>query len=147
MVKIMQVLKVKKLHKNAQLPKFGTDGAAGMDFYIPRPETFIPNETRLVPLGIAVEVPKGHMLIVAPRSSTGIKTPLRMTNSIGVIDSDYRGEINAVFENTSNEAYIAHEGDRLVQGILVEVPKVLIQEVEELTETKRGVGGFGSTGA
>lgn len=143
----MQVLKVKKLHKNAQLPKFGTDGAAGMDFYIPRPETFIPNETRLVPLGIAVEVPKGHMLIVAPRSSTGIKTPLRMTNSIGVIDSDYRGEINAVFENTSNEAYIAHEGDRLVQGILVEVPKVLIQEVEELTETKRGVGGFGSTGA
>lgn len=143
----MQVLKVKKLHKNAQLPKFGTDGAAGMDFYLHRPETFIPNETRLVPLGIAVEVPKGHMLIVAPRSSTGIKTPLRMTNSIGVIDSDYRGEINAVFENTSNEAYIAHEGDRLVQGILVEVPKVLIQEVEELTETKRGVGGFGSTGA
>lgn len=143
----MQVLKVKKLHKNAQLPKFGTDGAAGMDFYLPRPETFIPHETRLVPLGVAVEVPKGHMLIVAPRSSTGIKTPLRMTNSIGVIDSDYRGEINAVFENTSNEAYIAHEGDRLVQGILIEVPKVLIQEVEELTETKRGVGGFGSTGA
>ena len=147
MVKIMQVLKIKLLHKNAQLPKFGTDGSAGMDFYLPRPETFIPNETRLVPLGIAVEVPKGHMLIVAPRSSTGIKTPLRMTNSIGVIDSDYRGEINAVFDNTSNEAYIAHEGDRLVQGILVEVPKVLIQEVEELTETKRGVGGFGSTGA
>lgn len=143
----MQVLKIKLLHKNAQLPKFGTDGSAGMDFYLPRPETFIPNETRLVPLGIAVEVPKGHMLIVAPRSSIGIKTPLRMTNSIGVIDSDYRGEINAVFENTSNEAYIAHEGDRLVQGILVEVPKVLIQEVEELTETKRGVGGFGSTGA
>ena len=143
----MQVLKIKLLHKNAQLPKFGTDGSAGMDFYLPRPETFIPNETRLVPLGIAVEVPKGHMLIVAPRSSTGIKTPLRMTNSIGVIDSDYRGEINAVFENTSNEVYIAHEGDRLVQGILVEVPKVLIQEVEELTETKRGVGGFGSTGA
>lgn len=143
----MQVLKIKLLHKNAQLPKFGTDGSAGMDFYLPRPETFIPNETRLVPLGIAVEVPKGHMLIVAPRSSTGIKTPLRMTNSIGVIDSDYRGEINAVFDNTSNEAYIAHEGDRLVQGILVEVPKVLIQEVEELTETKRGSGGFGSTGA
>ena len=143
----MQVIKVKKVNHKVQLPTFGTDGAAGMDFYLPRPETFIPNETRLVPLGIAVEVPKGHMLIVAPRSSTGIKTPLRMTNSIGVIDSDYRGEINAVFENTSNEEYIAHEGDRLVQGILVEVPKVLIQEVEELTETKRGSGGFGSTGA
>lgn len=143
----MQVIKVKKVNHKVQLPTFGTDGAAGMDFYLPRPETFIPNEIKKVPLGVAIEVPKGHMLILAPRSSTGIKTPLRMTNSIGVIDSDYRGEINAVFENTSNEAYIAHEGDRLVQGILVEVPKVLIQEVEELTETKRGVGGFGSTGA
>lgn len=143
----MQVIKVKKVNHKVQLPTFGTDGAAGMDFYLPRPETFMPYEKRLVPLGIAVEVPKGHMLIIAPRSSTGTKTPLRMTNSIGVIDSDYRGEIHAAFCNVSDSAYIAHEGDRLVQGILVEVPKVLIQEVEELTETKRGVGGFGSTGA
>lgn len=113
----MQVIKVKKVNHKVQLPTFGTDGAAGMDFYLPRPETFMPYEKRLVPLGIAVEVPKGHMLIIAPRSSTGTKTPLRMTNSIGVIDSDYRGEIHAAFCNVSDVTYIAHEGDRLVQGI------------------------------
>lgn len=143
----MQVIKVKKVNHKVQLPTFGSDGAAGMDFYLPRPETFMPYEKRLVPLGIAVEVPKGHMLIIAPRSSTGTKTPLRMTNSIGVIDSDYRGEIHAAFCNVSDVTYIAHEGDRLVQGVLIPIPTTIIQEVEELTETKRGVGGFGSTGA
>lgn len=84
----MQVLKVKRINPKVELPKAATSGSGGIDFYLPRPETFIPHEKRLVPLGLAIEVPKGHVLILAPRSSTGLKTPLHMSNSIGVIDSD-----------------------------------------------------------
>lgn len=97
-------IKIKKLNKNVQLPKQGTQGAAGMDFYIPMP------------------------------------------NSIGVIDSDYRGEVCALLRNTSNFTFTTDIGERLVQGVIVPVPEVQIQEVEELSETSRGVGGFGSTG-
>ena len=105
-------IKIKKLNKNVQLPKQGTQGAAGMDFYLPQPVRFTPNRSKKVPLGVAMEIPEGYVMLLIPRSSTW-KTPLRMPNSVGVI---------------------------------VPVPSVQIQEVEELSETSRGVGGFGSTG-
>lgn len=84
-------------------------------------------------------------MLLIPRSSTW-KTPLRMPNSIGVIDSDYRGEVCALLQNTSDFEAYKEAGERLVQGVIVPVPSVQIQEVEELSETSRGVGGFGSTG-
>ena len=111
-------IKIKKLNKNVELPKQSTQGAAGMDFYLPQPVRFEPNRSKQVPLGVAVEIPKGYVMLLIPRSSTW-KTPLRMPNSIG---------------------------ERLVQGVIVPAPSVQIQEVEELSETSRGVGGFGSTG-
>ena len=85
-------IKIKKLNKNVQLPKQSTQGAAGMDFYLPQPVRFEPNFSKKVPLGVAVEIPEGHVMLLIPRSSTWA-TPLRMPNSIGVIDSDYRGEV------------------------------------------------------
>lgn len=85
-------IKVKKLNKNVQLPKQSTHGAAGMDFYLPQLVLFWPKRSKKVPLGVAVEIPEGYVMLLIPRSSTW-KTPLRMPNSVGVIDSDYRGEV------------------------------------------------------
>lgn len=138
-------IKIKKLSKNVELPKQSTQGAAGMDFYLPQPVRFEPNHSKKVPLGVAVEIPEGYVMLLIPRSSTW-KTPLRMPNSVGVIDSDYRGEVCALLRNTSDFTITADVGGRLVQGVIVPVPSIQIQEVEELSETSRGVGGFGSTG-
>ena len=138
-------IKIKKLNKNVQLPKQSTQGAAGMDFYLPKSILFWPRRSKKVPLGVAVEIPEGYVMLLIPRSSTW-KTPLRMPNSVGVIDSDYRGEVCALLQNTSYLWAYAGAGERLVQGVIVPVPSVKIQEVEELSETSRWVGGFGSTG-
>lgn len=138
-------IKIKKLNKNVQLPKQGTQGAAGIDFYLPQPVRFWPKRSKKVPLGVAVEIPEGYVMLLIPRSSTW-KTPLRMPNSVGVIDSDYRGEVCALLQNTSNVTWEALACERLVQGVIVPVPSVQVVEVDELSETSRGVGGFGSTG-
>lgn len=138
-------IKIKKLSKNVQLPKQGTQGAAGIDFFLPQPVRFEPCRSKKVPLGVAVEIPEGYVMLLIPRSSTW-KTPLRMPNSIGVIDSDYRGEVCALLRNTSDFTFTTDIGERLVQGVIVPVPSVQITEVSELSETSRGVGGFGSTG-
>lgn len=138
-------IKIKKLNKNVELPKQGTQGAAGIDFYLPQPVLFEPKRSKKVPLGVAVEIPEGYVMLLVPRSSTW-ETPLRMPNSVGVIDSDYRGEVCALLQNTSNIIWEALACERLVQGVIVPVPSVQVVEVDELSETSRGVGGFGSTG-
>lgn len=138
-------IKIKKLSKNVPLPKQGTQGAAGIDFYLPQPVQFEPNFSKKVPLGVAVEIPEGYVMLLIPRSSTWT-TPLRMPNSVGVIDSDYRGEVCALLQNTHHLAWTAEAGERLVQGVIVPVPSVRVVEVDELSETSRGCGGFGSTG-
>lgn len=141
-------LKVKKLSKDARLPKYQTDGSGAFDFYLPE-NVFVDTCTKSVkiPLGIAVEVPKGYGLFIIPRSSTGLKTGLRQSNSIGLIDSDYRGEIAVILDNLDElEAYALNKGERIAQGYLVKLPHVNIVEVNELSETERGTGGFGSTG-
>lgn len=138
-------IKIKKLNKNVELPEKGTEGAAGIDFYLPQTVCFEPNYSKQVPLGVAVEIPEGYVMLLIPRSSTWT-TPLRMPNSVGVIDSDYRGEVCALLQNTHHLAWTAEAGERLVQGVIVPVPSVQIVEVDELSETSRGVGGFGSTG-
>ena len=127
------------------LPKVGSVDAAGMDFYQPEGVVIEPHQTQYVTLGLAVEIPKGYMLMLAPRSSMS-KTPLIIPNSFGVIDADYRGEIKAILHNTSDTPYLIQKGDRLVQGIMVPVGTLKLLEVAQLTETERGAGGIGSTG-
>ena len=138
-------IKVKRFMNGVLLPKMGSADAAGMDFYQPESITLEPHQTQYVTLGIAMEIPKGYMLMLAPRSSMS-KTPLIIPNSFGVIDADYRGEIKGIFKNTSDDAYLIQKGDRLVQGILVPVGALKLLEVAQLTETARGSGGIGSTG-
>lgn len=138
-------IKVKRFMHSALLPKMGSADAAGMDFYQPESVVIEPYQTQYVTLGLAMEIPKGFMLMLAPRSSMS-KTPLVIPNSFGVIDADYRGEIKGIFKNTSDDEYLIQKGDRLLQGILVPVGALKLLEVDELTETVRGTGGIGSTG-
>lgn len=141
----VDVIKVKRCMPGVLMPKVGSEDAAGMDFYQPENVVVEPHQTQYVTLGLAMEIPKGFMLMLAPRSSMS-KTPLVIPNSFGVIDADYRGEIKGIFKNTSDDEYLIQKGDRLLQGILVPVGALKLLEVDELTETVRGAGGIGSTG-
>jgi dUTP pyrophosphatase len=139
------IIKVKRCLPGVLIPKVGSEDAAGMDFYQPEGVVIEPHQTQYVTLGLAMEIPKGFMLMLAPRSSMS-KTPLVIPNSFGVIDADYRGEIKGIFKNTSDDAFLIQKGDRLLQGILVPVGALNLLEVDELSETARGTGGIGSTG-
>ena len=135
-------IKIKKLHPKAVIPNYAKIGDAGMDMVI----TDIKGETEWnisYGFGISMEIPEGFMGLVFPRSSIR-KTDLILTNSIGVIDSGYRGEIQATFKRTGLNKY--EIGDRGAQLIIIPHPTIEFQEVEELTNTERGEGGFGSTG-
>ena len=137
-------VKIKKLHTSATIPTYAKEGDAGLDLTI----TTIKDETYQVTygFGIAVEIPKGYVGLVFPRSSIK-KTELMLSNSVGVIDSGYRGEIQATFKKLAGS--VSHKyfvGDRAVQLIIIPYPSIEFEEVKELSETERGNGGFGSTG-
>ena len=143
----MQV-KIKKVNSLAQIPSYAKDGDAGMDLIA----TSIISETDTqitYGLGVALEIPKGFVGLVFPRSSIR-KTRLQLSNSVGVIDSGYRGELQATFnkitttiENQKNDYKV---GDRVVQIMIIPHPTIEFNEVNELSNTERGEGGFGSTG-
>jgi len=144
----MSTIRVKKLSPNAILPTYGSDGAAGADLYACLDETvsIAPGETVWVGTGIALEVPKGCAGLIYARSSLGVKRGLAPANKVGVIDSDYRGEIRVVLLNHSKEVQTVSPGERVAQLIITPVLTPEYEEVAELTDTERGVGGFGSTG-
>lgn len=144
----MNSIRVKKLNQNAKLPTYGSVEAAGADLYACISETtkILPGETVWIPTGIALEVPKGYAGLIYARSSMGVKRGLAPANKVGVIDSDYRGEIRVVLLNHSSEIQSVEPGERVAQFIITPVLKAEYEEVEELTETGRGSGGFGSTG-
>lgn len=139
-------LKFKKLNPSAKIPSYATENSAGFDFYTIEDVKIEPGKTAMVKTGLSVEIPEGYFMGILPRSSTGLKTPLRLSNSMGVIDSDYRGEIMLLFTNTGNETFKVESNTRLAQGIIFPVFQIDIIESEELSETERGTGGFGSTG-
>lgn len=144
----MQTVRVKKLHPDAHLPTYGSAEAAGADLYacLEAPVTIEPGETFWVPTGIALEVPKGCAGLVFARSSMGAKRGLAPANKVGVIDSDYRGEIRVVLLNHSKFPQTVAPGERIAQFVIVPVIAPAFCEVEDLTDTDRGTGGFGSTG-
>ena len=141
----MEQMKVKSVNEYAQLPTRGSKDAAGLDLYCPFHIKVPADSQKKIPLGIAVEIPKGHMGLLVPRSSMS-KTPLRCANSVGIVDADYRGEISIVYENVSCSDYMIFRGDRIAQLIIVPVLMVGVEEVNSLSETERGTGGYGSTG-
>lgn len=144
-------VKVKKLDKDAIIPKYMSDGAVGFDFHALENITIYPYKTikgiYKVETGLAFEIPKGYEMNVRARSGLSLKYPnyIAMTGG-GTVDSDYRGPINIFIVNhTDNKMHIA-KGDRIAQGIISSVKQCVFEEVEELSDTKRGSGGFGSTG-
>ena len=144
----MQTVRVKKLHPNAQLPTYGSEFAAGADLYACLEEavTIQPGETFWVPTGIALEVPIGCAGLVYARSSLGAKRGLAPANKVGVVDSDYRGEVRVVLLNHSKEPQTIQPGERVAQFVITPVLTPAYVESEELDDTTRGAGGFGSTG-
>ena len=136
---------MKLLNEYAQLPTRGSKDAAGLDLYCPFHIKVPADSQKKIPLGIAVEIPKGHMGLLVPRSSMS-KTPLRCANSIGIIDADYRGELSVAYENISCSDYMIFRGDRIAQLIIVPIAIVDVEEAQTLSETERGDGGYGSTG-
>ena len=130
------------------LPSYGSEEAAGLDLYCSNEEVIVlkPGETVKVPTGIKVQIPEGYFGAIYPRSSTGVKKGLALANTVGIIDSDYRGEIRLVMVNNSKVEVEIHRGDRLCQMIIQPYLRVKVQRVDELDESVRGEGGFGSTG-
>ena len=138
-------MKVKLMNEYAQLPTRGSKDAAGLDLYCPFHIKVPADSQKKIPLGLAVEIPKGYMGLLVPRSSMS-KTPLRCANSVGVIDADYRGELSIEFENISCKDYEISRGDRIAQLIITPYLNVDVEEAQTLSETERGDGGYGSTG-
>ena len=136
---------MKLLNEYAQLPTRGSKDAAGLDLYCPFHIKVPADSQKKIPLGIAVEIPNGHMGLLVPRSSMS-KTPLRCANSVGIIDADYRGELSIAYENISCSDYTIFRGDRIAQLIIVPIAVVDVEEAQTLSETERGAGGYGSTG-
>lgn len=144
----MSTIAVKKLRPGAYLPTYGTEFSAGADLYacLEAPVTIAPGETKAIPTGIAMEVPIGCAGLVYARSSLGVKRGLAPANKVGVIDSDYRGELMVMLHNHGSTAQTLEPGERIAQILITPVLTPTYQEAEELSDTKRGTGGFGSTG-
>lgn len=145
----MEKINVKILRKGARIPTYGTGFAAGADLYACLEETvsIAPGETLWIPTGIAMEIPEGCAGLVFARSSMGAKRGLAPANKVGVIDPDYRGEIQVVLHNHSKSVQQVAPGERVAQLLIVPVFTPGFAEAEELSDTVRGAGGFGSTGA
>lgn len=139
----MITVKFKKLHPNTKAPYQGTNGSAGFDLTAISREEINAYLTKY-DTGLAVEIPEGYVGLVFPRSSV-YKTDMMLTNCVGVIDSDYRGSITAVFTGRNDEREYK-VGDRIMQLLIMPVPEVRYIEAEELSKTERGTGGYGSTG-
>ncbi|MCH5353947.1 MAG: dUTP diphosphatase [Acutalibacter sp.] len=143
-----QLLKIKKLREEAVLPERKTPGSAGYDLCacIAGDFTIEPGELVILPTGLAAEIPEGCAGMIFTRSGLGVKHGIAVGNGVGVIDSDYRGEIHVGLRNNSQIAYTVSPGDRIAQLIVMPVCLPEVVEIEELSETERGAGGFGSTG-
>ena len=144
----MGTVRVKKLRETAKLPTYGTALAAGADLYacLESPVTIAPGCSAFIPTGIALEVPVGCAGLIYARSGMACKRGLAPANKVGVVDSDYRGEITVVLYNHGQEAQTVENGERIAQFIITPVLTPAYQVAEELSGTERNAGGFGSTG-
>ena len=139
---------IKKLDSSVELPSYKTNGASGMDLmaWIDNPIILKPGTSCLVPTGISVAFPQEYEIQVRPRSGLAAKNNISVLNTPGTIDSDYRGEIKIILFNHGNEDFIINNKDRIAQMVLTPIIKMQLEETNELPDTNRGEGGFGSTG-
>lgn len=144
----MQVA-IKKLNDTAILPSYGSEFAAGADLYacLDGETTVNPHETVLIPTGIAIELPQGYAGLIYARSGLATKKGLAPANKVGVIDCDYRGEVKVALHNHSNVPQAVAPGERVAQLVITPYLTAKFVEKDELSQTERGAGGFGSTGS
>jgi dUTP pyrophosphatase len=128
------------------LPRYETAGSAGMDLRADEPFALAPGERRLVPTGVAVEIPHGHEGQVRPRSGLAVRHGVALVNAPGTVDSDYRGEVKVLLVNLGQEPVAFARGDRIAQLVIAPFARAELELVEDLAESGRGAGGFGSTG-
>lgn len=145
---MMEEIPVKKLRENAILPTYGSSEAAGADLYacLEGPVTIAPGQTAFIPTGLAMALPSSYVGLVCARSGIACKRGLAPANKVGVIDSDYRGEFLVALHNHGSEAQSVEPGERIAQLLIVPVLTPGFAQVQELSDTRRGDGGFGSTG-
>lgn len=144
----MKAIRVKKLHPMAKLPTYGSAEAAGADLYacLDDPMTVKPGESVFVPTGIAMEVPVGCAGLIYARSGLACKRGLAPANKVGVVDSDYRGQIVVVLHNHGQQSQTVEHGERIAQMVITPVITPMYELSDELSDSDRGAGGFGSTG-
>ena len=141
-------IKVKKLKPGATVPTMGSKFAAGADLYAAEDADVViePSETKFIGTGLAMEIPEGYVGLVYARSGLACKRGLAPANKVGVVDSDYRGEIKVALHNHGKEAQTVEKGERIAQMVIAPYLSVNYEEADALSETERGEGGFGSTG-
>jgi len=141
-------MNIKRVRKDAILPEYQTAGAAGFDFHacLNEPITIAPGDSAAIPTGVAVEIPAGFELQIRARSGMAFKNNVGLVNGVGTIDADFRGEMMVKLINFGKEDFVVEPGMRIAQGIVAKVERIEWEETDDLAETKRGEGGFGSTG-
>jgi len=144
----MTEILIKRLSKNIILPKYETSGSSGLDLSanIKTSVKIEPGETTIIPTGISVSIPKNFEIQIRPRSGLAAKNQITVLNTPGTIDADYRGEIKVILINLSKETFVVENGARIAQMVMCPVIKAKLKEVDDLSKTERGKGGFGSTG-
>ncbi|MBQ7345183.1 MAG: dUTP diphosphatase [Oscillospiraceae bacterium] len=145
---MMEHIKVRRIRPSAKIPTYGSTEAAGADLYacLDAPVTIQAGADAWIPTGIAIEVPKSHAGLIYARSGLACKRGLAPANKVGVVDSDYRGEVVVVLHNHSAASQTVTDGERIAQMVITPVVTPAYLEVEELSDSQRGTGGFGSTG-
>ena len=141
-------LKIKKKDSWAMTPTYGTDDSAGADLYAGEDGVVLiaPEETKLISTGISMEIPKGYVGLLVARSSMAVKRDLAPANKVGIIDSDYRGEIKVALHNSGSQLQLIEVIERIAQLVIVPYLKATFEDAVELSDSERGEGGFGSTG-
>ncbi len=144
----MHEILIKKLHSDVNIPKYETEGSSGLDLeaYIEKDLRLLPGERKLVPTGVSVAMPNNLEIQIRPRSGLAYKNGISVVNTPGTIDSDYRGQIKVLLINLGTEAVTIKKFQRIAQMVICPIIKANLKEVQELPETIRGAGGFGSTG-
>jgi len=144
----MQKILIKKLHSDVNLPAYETSGSSGMDLqaYISEEIILKPGERKLIPTGLSIAIPENLEIQIRPRSGLAYKKGISVVNTPGTIDSDYRGEIKVLLINLGKEDFIIKKFERIAQMVVCPITKVILSETNDLPDTIRGEGGFGSTG-
>ena len=144
----MQKILIKKLHSDVNLPAYETSGSSGMDLqaYISEEIILKPGERKLIPTGLSIAIPENLEIQIRPRSGLAYKKGISVVNTPGTIDSDYRGEIKVLLINLGKENFIIKKFERIAQMVVCPITKVVLSETNDLPDTIRGEGGFGSTG-